>query len=267
LKQSILARINAGLPGLFDPIKVRYIRSAASFDGEKKEGGTPLLIDGECRLLAYRMLWDEGTQANIPVTDTDGSEVQLRAATLIGNNGLPLTPLEIGHQCKILRDGYLQSEDWIAEQIGKPRRFVTEAIALDDAPVEAKALVAAGEVTPGAVRSAVAAETKQAKAENRAPDPERIVAPLKKAVASRPAPKPRRQSSLPGVPSRPAKRPKPVARPKKKSVKEQIGASVPKNVLTLLKLADKLADVVRDNDSTIRDCVVAAKAYQAARKD
>jgi hypothetical protein len=199
LKPSIKARMNDGLPGLFDPIKVRYIRAT----------GTPLLIDGECRLTAYLELWDEGIEANIPVIDTDGSAADLRVSTLVGNSGLPLTPLEIGLQCKRLRDGLCKSEDWIAEHIGKPRRFITDAIALHDAPEEAKALVAAGEVTPSAVLHAVK--------EHGADEGVKV---LKAAVAARPTPPSPAQASIPGT-AKPAKAPKPVARPKVLSKREQ----------------------------------------------
>ena len=251
LKKSIRARINAGLPGLFRPIQVRYIRSSASWMGEKVEGGTPLLVDGERRLTAYLQLWDEGLQANIPVIDTDGDEAQLRAATILANDGLPLTPLQIGYQCKVLRDGCCKSVEWISENIGKPLRFVTESIALWDAPEEAKALVEAGEVTPAAVRGALKAETVQAKAENRAPDPERIVAPLKQAVAARPAPPPPAQASIPGT-AKPVK-PKALKRPKKESAREQALKAVPEPTSPprhgeLYTLAVQLADAVIAED-------------------
>ena len=203
LKASIKARINCGLPGLFDPIKVRYNRLT----------GTPRLVDGECRLTAYLQLWDEGIEPLIPIMDTDGDEAELRASTLVGNSGLPLTPLEIGLQCKRLHSGYLWSVGKIADHICKPVRFVTEAIALHEAPAEAKALVAAGDVTPAAVRS----ELKKAEKEGR--EPESIVEPLKAAVAARPAPPEPPQASIPGTAKAP--KPKPIARPKKPSKKEE----------------------------------------------
>jgi hypothetical protein len=253
LKQSIRARINAGLPGLFKPIQVRYIRSTAPWRGATVTGGTPLLVDGERRLLAYLQLWDEGTEANIPVTDTDGDEAQLRAASIIANDGLPLTALEIGRQCKILRDGCCKSVEWIAENIGKSQRFVTEAIALHDAPEEAKALVASGEVTPSAVRSAWKAEVKQAQEENRAPEPERIVEPLKQAVASQPQPA---HATIPRT-VKPSKQ-KPVARPKAES-------KCDREIKTVLALADDLAAKALDDELPISDVWKAAKAYQKAR--
>ena len=266
LKPSIKARMNDGLPGLFDPIKVRYIRAT----------GTPLLIDGECRLAAYLELWEEGIEANIPITDTDGSAADLRVSTLVGNSGLPLTPLEVGLQCKRLRDGLCKSEDWIAEHIGKPRRFITDAIALHDAPKEAKALVAAGEVTAAAVTSALTKETKQAKAEKRAPEPERIVEPLKAAVAARPTPPQPAQASIPGT-AKPVKAPKPVARPKALSKREtalkaspepqQQPVPAPKRTPEgkLLDLADAMCRLILDDDIPINEAQLAAEKYKKVR--
>jgi hypothetical protein len=243
LKKSIMARIQSGLPGLFDPIKVRYIRST----------GTPKLVDGECRLTAYLQLWDEGIEPLIPITDTDGDEADLRAASLIGNTGLPLTPLEIGLQCKRLNSGYLWSVEKIAEHICKPVRFVTEAIALHDAPAEAKALVAAGEVTPAAVRG----ELKKAAKEHRSP--ESIVEPLRKAVAARPAPPVKAQATFPGT--KPAPKPKPVTRVKEPSAKEKIAKNAPK----LLELADAFYRLYFDAGVDVSEVNEAAKAYGKAR--
>ena len=167
--------------------------------------------------------------------------------------GVPqaFSPLQIGYQCKVLRDGCCKSVEWISENIGKPLRFVTESIALWDAPEEAKALVEAGEVTPAAVRGALKAETVQAKAENRAPDPERIVAPLKQAVAARPAPPPPAQASIPGT-AKPVK-PKALKRPKKESAREQALKAVPEPTSPprhgeLYTLAVQLADAVIAED-------------------
>jgi hypothetical protein len=255
LKPSIKARMNDGLPGLFDPIKVRYIRAT----------GTPLLIDGECRLTAYLELWDEGIEANIPITDTDGSAADLRVSTLVGNSGLPLTPLEIGLQCKRLRDGLCKSEDWIAEHIGKPRRFITDAIALHDAPEEAKALVAAGEVTPGAVLHAVKEH-----------GAEKGVKVLKAAVAARPTPPPPAQASIPGT-AKPAKAPKPVARPKALSKREtalkaapepqQQPVPAPKRTPEgkLLDLADAMCRLILDDNIPINEAQLAAEEYKKMR--
>ena len=245
LKESIKARIGCALPGLFDPIKVRYNRLT----------GIPRLVDGECRLTAYLELWNEGVEALIPTMDTDGDEAELRASTLVGNSGQPLTPLEIGLQCKRLNSGYLWSVQKIANHICKPVRYVTEAIALHNAPAEAKALVAAGEVTPGAVRH----ELKQAAKAGK--PPESIVAPLKQAAASRPAPAPPKQTPLAGVPSKPAPKPKPAARPKAPSAKDTVAKTAPK----LLDLADAMCRLILD-EQPWSELELAAKAYQKARE-
>ena len=263
LERSIRARIAQGLPGIFKAIQVKYVRSTANWRGESVKGGTPLLVDGERRLRIYRKLWDEGLKAKIPTIDTEtgATEAQLRAATIIANDNFPLTPLEIGLQCKVLRDGCCQSVAWIAENIGKPVRFVTEAIALHNAPEEAKAMVAAGQVSPSAVRHELKAEIQKAKAEKRAPEPERIVEPLREAFRRAPAVPEPKQATLPGTPARKVKPPKPLPRPKKQSAREVL---LKADMVTTAKLGIDLARHVIADDLTFPKLEAFAKKLLAA---
>ena len=146
IKASILARVNEEppLPGLIKPIEVRYDRKS----------GRVTLVDGQCRLIACRELWDEGNQVYVPCKVLEGSEDQLFASSISSNGGKPLTQWEIGEGCRrLMRFGW--SKEKIAASICKSVRYVTDAIALSNVPVEAKAMMAAGEATPGAVLSTV----------------------------------------------------------------------------------------------------------------
>ena len=246
LKASIKER------GVDKPIAVKY----------DKATGIRVLIDGQCRLQACRELWQEGTKVYVPMLRVDGDEADLTAESLTSNAGLPLTQFEIGMGCRKLLERYHWNKEQIAAHICKPVRYVTEAIILATAPPEAKAMIADGKVTAGAVLHALkehgeaAVEVLTAAVEANQP-----------LVEDEPEPP---QPDLPCLPAKPPaqrKAPKPVARPKKKSAKEQIVSAVPRNVLTLLKLADKLAQVVTDDDQTSwKKAVAAAKAYQAERK-
>jgi ParB/RepB/Spo0J family partition protein len=231
LKASILAR------GVDKPIAVRYDRKT----------GIKTLVDGQCRLTACKELWQEGHKVYIPCVQVEGDEAELTAESLTSNSGHPLTQLEIGVGCKrLLKWGW--SPAVIAAHICKPLRFVTDALALADVPLEAKALLNEGAVTPGAVLHAVSGK-----------DGDSVEA-LKTRVAERPADPAPRQATLPGTPAK-AKKPKPVARPKKPSAKEQIAKSAPE----CLKLADKMYYLILDNDAHVKDQVAAAKAYGKAR--
>lgn len=253
IKASILARVNEDppLPGLIKPIEVRYDRKT----------GVTALVDGQCRLIACRELWSEGQHIYVPCKVLEGTDEQLFASSLTSNSGLPLTQWEIGVGCRKLATGYNWSVARIAAHLCKTKRYVNDAIALSNVSGDAKVLLAAGEATPGAVLHAVSGKDGDS------------VESLKKRVAARPAPK---QAPLPGVPSTAGKL-KPVARPKKKSANERTAKTAPE----CFKLADKLAELVQDNDSyistrsligvSVQDiahwgpCVAAAKAYQKAR--
>ena len=244
LKASILQRVNEDppLPGLIKPIEVRYNR----------KDGITTLVDGQCRLLACRELWEEGHQIFVPCKVLEGTEEQLFASSLAANGGLPPSQWEIGIGCRKLTVGYGWSIDRIAAHICKTKRYVTEAIALSNVSVEAKAMLAAGTVTPGAVLHAVK--------EN---GPEAAATVLKGQVEEsfRRAPEPPAQAALPNTPAKPAPKPKPVARPKAPSAKEQIAKKAP----NLLELADAMYRLILDPNIELAELELAAKAYGKAR--
>jgi ParB-like chromosome segregation protein Spo0J len=246
IKASILARVNANpsLPGLIKPIEVSYDPAT----------GKHTLEDGECRLIACRELWNEGHKIYVPNVRVKGDEAQLYAQHMAGNGGLPLSQIELAEGCRKLAVGYLWTPEMIAAHICKPKRFVTECLALAEVPQEAKQMIAAGEVTAPRVLSEIK------KAEKQHVPAETAVASLKKAVAAAPKPPEPKQKSLPGTPTKVVK-PKPLTRPKKESAQEKLV----KSATECLALADKLSSLVLDNDSHITDQVKAAKAYRVAR--
>jgi ParB-like chromosome segregation protein Spo0J len=134
LKASIAAR------GLDKPISIRYERKT----------GAATLVDGQCRLTACRELWDEGNQVWVKTVVVEGDEAQLTVKGIVANANQTLTQWEIGTGCaRLIGWGWTKSD--IAVHICQSERYVTEALALHNAPLEAKAMLSAGEVTPGAV--------------------------------------------------------------------------------------------------------------------
>lgn len=188
------------------PISVKYNRVT----------GVSTLVDGQCRLTACCELRNEGHEIYIPAVATQGDEAQLTVASLAGNAGKPLTQWEIGEGCRRLLS-YGKSVEWVAASICKSKRYVTDAIALSNVSLDAKAMLSAGEVTPGAVLHAV-----------REVGPEAAAESLHEAVASQPRPS---QASIPGT--KPAKV-KPVSRPKAESKKSVEIKTVLKAIVALL---------------------------------
>ena len=228
LKISILAR------GVDKAISVRYDRVT----------GVTTLVDGQCRLTACRELWDEGTQVFVPAIRVQGDEAELTAESLTSNTGHPLTQWEIGAGCRrLLKFGW--TPPMIAAHICKTLRYVTDAIALANVSIEAKAMLSAGQVTPGAVLHAVKEH-----------GPDKATEALQEAIAAQPdAPEPPR-ATIPGT-AKPSKA-KPVARPKAES-KGSL------EIKTVLALADDLAAKALDDELPISEVWKAAKAYQKAR--
>jgi ParB-like chromosome segregation protein Spo0J len=209
------------------PISVRY----------DIKTGIATLVDGQCRLTACKELREEGNEILVPCVVTNGDEAELTAESMAGNAGRALTQWEIGAGKKrLLRFGWTTEK--IAAYICKPLRYVTEAIALSNVSIEAKTMLAKGEVTPGAVLNAVKTSGPDAAAEV-----------LQVQVAEKKAKAPA------------GEKPKPVSRPKKPSAKEKIANTVP----TILDLADKLARMVVDEDQSIDKVIAAARAYLKAR--
>ena len=228
LKISILAR------GVDKAISVRYDRVT----------GVTTLVDGQCRLTACRELWDEGTQVFVPAIRVQGDEAELTAESLTSNTGHPLTQWEIGAGCRrLLKFGW--TPPMIAAHICKTLRYVTDAIALANVSIEAKAMLSAGQVTPGAVLHAVKEH-----------GPDKATEALQEAIAAQPDVPETTQSTIPGT-AKPSKA-KPVARPKAES-KGSL------EIKTVLALADDLAAKALDDELPISEVWKAAKAYQKAR--
>ena len=199
------------------PISVKYDRKT----------GVKTLVDGQCRLTACQELWNEGHEIYVPQIRTEGDEAELQASALSAEAVLHLTQWEIGEGCRRLtRFGW--SIDKIAASICKSKRYVTDAIALSNVSLDAKAMLSAGQVTPGAVLHAV-----------KEVGPDKAAEALHGAVEDQPQPA---QATIPGT--KPAK-PKPVSRPKATSRKDQ-------NIKTVLKAVKSLlSDVepgVLDNE-------------------
>ena len=225
LKISILAR------GLDKAITVRYDRVT----------GVTTLVDGQCRLTACRELLDEGHTIFVPAIRVQGDEAELTAESLTSNTGHPLTQWEIGAGCRrLLKFGWTPPQ--IAAHICKTLRYVTDAIALSNVSIEAKTMLSAGQVTPGAVLHAVKVN-----------GPDKATEALQEAVAAQPDPL---QATILGT--KPSK-PRPVARPKAESK----GAL---EIKTVLDLADDLAMKALDDELPISEVWKAAKAYQKARE-
>jgi hypothetical protein len=138
LEESILA------DGVREAIRVTY----------DKTTGVRTLISGQCRLTACLNLWKKGHMVMVPCQRVEGDEIELTIENVTSNAGLPFTQWEAGVEYrKLIRWG--QSPQEIARRVCKPVRYVTEAIALSAVPLEAKAMLSEGTVTPGAVLHAV----------------------------------------------------------------------------------------------------------------
>jgi hypothetical protein len=199
------------------PISVKY----------DKKTGVKTLVDGQCRLTACRELWNEGFEIYVPQIRLDGDEAELQVAAISAEAVQHLTQWEIGEGCRRLtRFGW--SIDKIAASICKSKRYVTDAIALSNVSLDAKAMLSAGEVTTGAVLHAVKEVGLKAAAES-----------LHEAVAAQPQPA---QTTIPGT--KPAKV-KPVSRPKAASKKEVKIKTVLKAVKLLL---DDVEAAVLENE-------------------
>ena len=223
--------------GVREAIKVTY----------DKATGVRTLVAGQCRLTACLNLRKLGHQILIPCERVEGDEIELTLENVTGNAGLPLTQWEAGAEYrKLLRWG--QSVADIAARVCKPVRYVTEAIALSNVPLEAKELLTAGTATAGAVLHAVKGK-----------DGDSLPA-LKKRVEEAPKPQPPAQTSLPGSTAK-APKPTPVTRPKAPSVKEQVAKKAP----NLLELADAFYRLYFDRGVDVSEVDAAAKAYGKAR--
>jgi len=235
LKISILSRVNSDppLPGLFEPIKVRYNRQT----------GEVTLVDGECRLTACRELWDEGHEIYVPSVVVEGTDEQLIASSLLGNGGLPLTQWELGTKYHRLQVGYSWSIEKIAANTGKSKKYVTESITLANSPAEIKEMIAAGEITPARVRREVWQHGPNAV--------EAIKAAIKDAASEA-------ETAQVASETTKTRKPAPLTRAKAPSAKDE-------KTEHLLSLADSIAKMILDDDTLIPDVQAVAKKYLKAR--
>lgn len=134
LKISIKAR------GILEAVRVRYDPTTQ----------IPTLVYGECRVTAARELWDDGIQVLVPAERAHGDEAELTLQNLVSNTGQPLRQDEAGVSYQRLI-AWGRTVDEIAAHVGRPVRYITDAIALVGAPLEAKRMIAAGEVTAARV--------------------------------------------------------------------------------------------------------------------
>lgn len=114
----------------------------------RQDQGKVFLVGGETRLLACRELIAEGANIQgVPVKFIKAMDVVSRLLMAVTDNtGRQLTQLESGSAYARLQ-AYGMTVDQIADEVGVPKRYVTESIALTDVPHEVKKLVAAKLVT------------------------------------------------------------------------------------------------------------------------
>jgi hypothetical protein len=131
----------------------------------ENDGQNFLLVDGECRVIALRELWDEGVIVTYkdgtqgpplcPTISIKGDEAAMIAKSLVLNGGLPPTQIEFGKAAeRLLALGY--GSDQVAAltppHLGltgaKAKRYVRDAVDLQQAPIAVKKAVADGKVSP-----------------------------------------------------------------------------------------------------------------------
>lgn len=125
--------------GVDDPIWVEF------------DAGEVYLIDGECRLLALRRLWDAGNEVRVPAIAFKGDEAAVLAKSMISNGALPPTQMEFGKAAE-----RLLAWGWTVDRIAhltpphlgltgrKAARFVKDAVELQQAPLAVKEAVKHG---------------------------------------------------------------------------------------------------------------------------
>ena len=183
LKQSI--RVN----GTLVPLLVR-------FDAERKAA---VLVDGECRLRANLELITEGVEilAVPTVQVAGGNEADRLLTSITANTGKPLSKWELGTAFqRLYKFGW--SEEQIATKTGYKAAFITDAMALADAPIEVKQLLSSRAVTPSLAleeiraNGAAAVQTLQTIAKEHKASGKRGPAshPVNKAKAPKPQPAP-----------------------------------------------------------------------------
>lgn len=105
------------------------------------------VVDGHCRLAAYRIARDRGAAIEyIDVKPFQGNDADRVARIATSNEGLKLTPVETADVYKRLR-GYGLNAAEIARRVGKTATHVGNVLLLADAPQELLNLVILGKVS------------------------------------------------------------------------------------------------------------------------
>lgn len=205
------------------------------------------LIAGECRLLALRKLWDEGNEVYVPTFSYKGDEASVLAKSLAENTGLPPSVIEFGRAAE-----RLLAFGWTVERIAsltpphlgltgsKAKRFVKDAVDLQQAPLAVKKAVTHGidgvKVTEPAALAAVRRNPLQA---------EEILT------------KEAREAKSKGKTV--LKRPKGAGKATKAKASER------EQTEKCLRLADSMADVALDKALNRDEVILCAQKYNRAR--
>lgn len=133
----IAGAIAAGLP--IPPVEVWV----------NPESGDMELVDGHCRVAAYRMYAETATDFDgwISVTKFDGTPAQRKARTVNSNSQLKLKPIELARAYASLRDDHGMSRLEIAQEVGRSPAHVDQMLLLASATPEVTAAVEAGQIS------------------------------------------------------------------------------------------------------------------------
>jgi ParB family chromosome partitioning protein len=154
--------------------------AGASFDPivADVEGGEVFVVAGHHRREMYLLARERGHDIKrVEVRPFKGTEAERVALTITSQQGLALTPLQLGNQyAKLLAMGWTLQE--VANRIGKSGQHVRDCLALTEADPKAKAMLEKGQVSADVVRTAIRqhgadagavleADLKQAKADGK----------------------------------------------------------------------------------------------------
>lgn len=133
----IAGAIAAGLP--IPPVEVWV----------NPESGDMELVDGHCRVAAYRMYAETNTDFDgwISVTKFEGTPAQRKARTVNSNSQLKLKPVELARAYLSLRDEHGMDRLAIAREVGKSPAHVDQMLLLASAKPEVTAAVEAGQIS------------------------------------------------------------------------------------------------------------------------
>lgn len=119
------------------------------------EEGRVFVVAGHHRREMYLLARERGHDIKrVEARQFRGDESDRIALTITSQQGLPLTPLQLGNQyAKLLSLGWEISE--ISARIGKSAQHVRDSLALTEADPRAKAMLEKGQVSAEVVRTAM----------------------------------------------------------------------------------------------------------------